>query len=253
MTLYTLRLQANTARADRGALAGRSAAASPAQLYLLATSALLALVSYPIGQIRGAHPWRQSAVDALQPMAVKAAPPHSWVPIFEPFKRYSLQSRRFGNVPSYYQAQREQGGTGRMDAFELGDVQKPAPYLALAITTLAQTAPSGPAAFTPTGEITNSFGQISYAAQPAKAGPARSCLYFAWTHDEPSVRVNGLACPNVGAAPMSPQALACLMQRLDLNGAADERPLRQYFVMAELRQDHYCLGSQYVVAASPNP
>ncbi|MBV1700349.1 MAG: hypothetical protein KGQ46_00850 [Hyphomicrobiales bacterium] len=253
MTLYTLRLRANTTLADNRGVAARRTATSPAQLYLLAAAISLALVSYLFSQIRGAHIWRQTVADAPQGVVGHAAPDHAWVPISEPFKRYSLESRRFGNAPAHYYAAREQGGQGRMDALEFGDIQTPAPYLSMAIATLAQTTPAGRAAFTPDGEITNSFGQIHYAAQPAKAGPARTCLYFDWTHDEPSVHVSGVACPHVGAATLTPQAMACLMQRLDLNGAADERPLRQYFVMAELRQDHYCLGAQYVVAASPNP
>ncbi|MGB8276486.1 MAG: hypothetical protein WCF20_00895 [Methylovirgula sp.] len=69
------------------------------------------------------------------------------------------------------------------------------------------------------------------------------CLGFRGAALGAKFRILGFACGGQGR-PMSRPALACLIDRLDLNEAGDDRDLAAFFAASELKRTPTCAGTE---------
>ncbi len=195
---------------------------------------------------------------APQQVAVRAPEP-VWVEIAKPFQLFSLPAPELAREKSSYQARRHASGGGRQDILTFGGFGEPGPYVRLVIhrvggeyvpetsffVDVARRAAEAGLAVTrslaPAGLPTR-FGTFETADVSLASGSSSepTCLGFRMSVTKPDMRISGLACGS-HAKPMERVQLTCLLDRLDLVSAGDDKAMRAFFAGAELARNTACL------------
>lgn len=194
--------------------------------------------------------------------AVPPAPPPRWIDVLHPIRLFDLAAPELGKLPLSYEARRNRLGGGRQDTLTFGAVPGgETPYIRLRLYRLGlEGAPAVPlyvdlVRFAAEAGLSidrsaadavmpTRFGafEVADVSLSNATGAAASCLGFSGQALAGKFRFLGLACGS-RAAPMSRQALACLLDRLDLNEAGDDHALAAFFAASELRRNPACSGT----------
>ncbi len=198
-----------------------------------------------------------------------------WIAIAKPVRIYSFEAPAFRGSPATYTARRHTPDGGREDTLAFGTFGGTAPMLRISVfrrareaadtaplaSVLASTAAAagltsveeGPfrplqrdAAKGPANDagegIATRFGRVEVSDLVLSGGgKLASCDGFRLAVDQPALTVTGLVCAANGR-PMPRKALGCLIERLDLASARDDRTLIDFFAASELRRDSGCVG-----------
>jgi len=192
---------------------------------------------------------------------VIAAPPPEWVDIAHPLALFDLSAPQLARLPESYTARRNQQGGGRQDSLTFGGLDGSDPFFRLtlyrvgreavpdvplfvdlvrlgAAIDLAVTRSANPA------NLPTRFGPLETAdiALAAGAGAPVPCLGFRGAGLDGTFRLSGFAC-GTKALPMSRPALACLLDRLELDGGGDDPALVRYFAESEMKRGQTCAGA----------
>lgn len=223
---------------------------------LVAASALAALVSSSLGGGRA---------NGMAPLsAIGEAPRPAWVEIRKPLQLYSLASPELGRAAPAYEARRLASGAARADTLTFNAFSSENAWLRLTVQRSASEPSTAPASLfvdlarraaeaglsiARTGlprRWATRFGALDVAEVTLdRGGSGAGCLGFRLAEPNAAVAMAGLACPPRGKV-LSPPALVCVIERLNLNSAGDDGALRQFFTAAELRRDRFCAGGKYV-------
>lgn len=190
---------------------------------------------------------------ALRPLA---GGPESWVRIARPIAMFGLRSPELSREPDLYEARRSQDGSRREDMLVFGAFSGEKPHLLLRlrvapqeselsqpfmIALVREAAAQGLAvqrSNAPTG-IRTRFGPVETAdAQLHDGAVARPCIAFRMSGDDIPMSMSGWWCG--GERPADRQQLTCLIDRLDLLNAGEDRALRAAFARSELERRPGC-------------
>lgn len=242
---------------------GRRAAERPFALAggLIAAGLLL-------GMLRESGLWDAAPTSAprVAEPAAPPAPPPAWKAVARAPSLYALQAPELDRLPRTSLVRRHENGT-REDRLLAGMFAGDDLHLNLAIRRLAIHGDGeAPATshFVATARRTAQAGlSVLRLAQPtplptkfgtgeaadallAEGGQERACLVVGLSASEGLLRVDGWFCGSA-ERPADRGALACLIDRLDLVAAGDDRPLKALFAAAERRREARC------AAGAPNP
>ncbi len=199
----------------------------------------------------------------------------SWIAIAKPVRIYSFEAPAFRGLPAAYTARRHALGGGREDRLVFGTFGHGAPMLRVSLFRRAGEAPDATpltavlaraaadaglgvgdplrrgalapgvgrsAAHGQAERVATRFGGAEVADLALSDGTtAAPCTGFRLALDRPAFAMTGLVCAADGA-PMPRRALGCLIERLDLASARDDRDLIDFFAASELRRDAGCAG-----------
>lgn len=188
------------------------------------------------------------------PVDAKPAPRRAtWVEIAKPFHLYDLAAPLFAEQKSAYAARHHAAGGGREDFLTLGEFAGKSPFLRLTIYRHGSEKSTEPAFFVdmarrgaPIGvslgradvpEMTATrFGDFETAAMTLLKGRAtrENCRGFRFSVAPPGLTMAGFVC-GTGDDPVSGADLACLIDRLDLVSAGEDKALRDFFAAAQAR------------------
>lgn len=187
-------------------------------------------------------------------------PPSSdaWLEMRKPMPVYTLTGTDFARLPLDYTAARNGLDASRRDSLTFGDPHGDKPWLRLWLTRIdRERAPVGAgmedvarlgrdtglvvSRIAPATTLQTRFG--AFEASDLKIGTgtgALSCLGF---RRDPYVlvplRIDGLMC-GTAERPAARDLLGCVIDRIDLLAAGDDRTLRDLFVAAERRRGSSC-------------
>jgi hypothetical protein len=193
--------------------------------------------------------------------AASASTLPAWVNISQPLELFSLDAPELARTALLYEAYRHRTGGGRQDILTFGKLSGEEPFVRLMLYRVgAEGAPQAPLfvelvrsaaagglsivrSLAPE-DIATRFGdfETSDVDLVAAAGTPTPCLGFRGVTLNGNFRITGFAC-GVQAKPLSRPALACLLDRLDLNSAGDDGALANFFAATELRRDPDCAGT----------
>jgi hypothetical protein len=214
---------------------------------LLACATALLLLS-----ARGGATTQEEAKEAAQQPAQRMP---SWLPVVHPTPRFALDSAELVKLAKSYDAVRSATGDGREDRLTFGAAaQTGEPFVALGIYRAGSEAIE-PALFfvelsrraaaaglavskaTPGDPLRGKFGEMESAEVRLSTddGVERSCLAFRRAAPGEGLRLSGWYCPPAGAFPERAE-LSCLVDRLELSGANDDKVLRDAFAAAQGRR-----------------
>jgi hypothetical protein len=182
----------------------------------------------------------------------------TWVKIAEPFHLYDLPSSFIAGEKLDYEARRRSIGGGREDFLTFGTFSGAGPFVRLGVyrhgsekwatppfyVDMARRAAaieiSIDRADPPTAQATR-FGDFETAAMTMiKGRQARdNCRGFRFSVTPPGLAIAGFAC-GADDQPFSGGELACLINRLDLVSAGDDRLLSDFFAAAQSRHSQGC-------------
>jgi hypothetical protein len=98
------------------------------------------------------------------------------------------------------------------------------------------------------GMVITKFGPVEAAdATLSQGGAARACLGFRHVSEEPGLRIAGWWCAADGR-PADRRQLACLIDRIGLLSAGEDKALRAVFTQAERNRDPACNPSRIAQA-----
>ena len=194
--------------------------------------------------------------------AASAPPLPDWVDIEGPFQLFNLAASHLPRSTLTYAARRRRTGGGRQDILTFGKLNgSDAPFIRLMLYRVGtEEAPQAPlfvelvrqaaaaglsiARSLPPEALATRFGDFETADIDLAAGTdaPTPCLGFRAVELDSSFRMSGFAC-GAPTRPLSRPALACLLDRLDLNSAGDDPALAGFFAATELRRDPICAGT----------
>jgi hypothetical protein len=194
--------------------------------------------------------------------AAAAPPPLAWIDIERPIELFGLNAPDLPRSTLVYEARRHRKGGGRQDILTFGKLNgDQAPFVRLMLYRVgSEQAPQAPlfvelarlaagAGLSITRslapeDLATRFGDFETADidLAAGAGAGTPCLGFRGAGLDRSFRISGVAC-GIPMKPLSRPALACLLDRLDLNSAASDGALADFFAATELRRDPICAGT----------
>jgi hypothetical protein len=227
----------------------------PRRRWPIGSAAVAALVLASAVVLAQTQPPRAPARDA------SASTLPAWINISQPLELFSLDAPELARSTLLYEAYRRRKGGGRQDILTFGKLSGEEPFVRLMLYRVgAEEAPQAPLfvelarsaaaaglsiarSLTPE-DLATRFGdfETSEVDLVAAAGAPTPCLGFRGVTLDGSFRITGFAC-GVEAKPLSRPALACLLDRLDLNSAGDDGALANFFAATELRRDPDCAGS----------
>ena len=197
---------------------------------------------------------------AAQPPAPHPARGAAWQEIVKPVQIYNLEAPEFAGAPLVYTARRHTAGGGREDVLALGTLDSGKPAIRLRTFRRGEEATSKVPLFAALAHeaaqvglaigrsglpdlMATRFGRfevvdISLVRQDAATAP---CDGFRLLLDKPALAITGLACGR-HATPMSHAEVGCLVERLDVAAARDDRELIDFFAESELRRNAACAG-----------
>lgn len=195
-------------------------------------------------------------------------PPPQWIDIVRPIEIFGLDAPELAkNTKVYYRARRHREWDGRQDMLGFGQLRgkdlflrlmvyrigsEAAPqvsfYVDLARRAAAEELSIGRSSQPQVGAT--QFGPIEIADLDLveKEGPAAPCLGFRSTAIDAPVRLVGFAC-GTSDKPLSRPGLICVIERLDLNSAGEDKALARFFADSELKRNPACAG----IALGPRP
>ncbi len=223
----------------------------------IGSAAVAALILFAAVVLVGTKPPPVPAQDAAP-----APPLPAWIDIPRPFELFGLDVPHLPKSTLIYAARRHRTGGGRQDILTFGKLSggdepfirlmlyrvgtEEAPQAPLFVELVRLTAAAGLSvtrSLTPE-DLATRFGDFETADIDlvAGAGMPTPCLGFRGAGLDSSFRISGFAC-GAPARPLSLPALACLLDRLDLNSAGDDKALAGFFAATELRRDPICAGT----------
>jgi hypothetical protein len=198
---------------------------------------------------------------AAAPVREGAAPPPPravWLDIAKPLRVYDLYAPPLAHEKLAYAARRHSTGGGREDSLTFGEFDGKKLFFRLAIyrhgdekgadapffvEMARRAAPLGLslAHFRPEQSQSTRFGDLETAALTLseKSLSRENCRGFRLIQSDPGLTLSGFACA-AGDETLSAPELACLVNRLDLLGAGNDRPLRDFFGAAQARGVRGC-------------
>jgi hypothetical protein len=197
--------------------------------------------------------------------AVKEAPPGppppAWIDIAQPIQLFNLDAPDIANSTLTYEARRHRTGDGRQDVLTFGKLSGEAPFVRLVLYRVGREKPGEAPFFVDLARVAASAGlSVARSLTPedlatrfgdleaadvdlaAGSGAPTPCLGFRGVLLDGGFRMSGFAC-GAPEKPLSRPALACLIDRLDLNSAGDDQALAGFFAATELRRDPFCAGT----------
>lgn len=196
--------------------------------------------------------------------------PPAWAPVEKPFAMFNLEAPEIDRLPAYHVAARHSVGGGRDDVFTFGAFEAQALHLRLSVYQPGGEA-AAPSSFfvdlvrrageaglavrksVVAGPLPTKFGTFEVAdAILAEPGAERPCLAFRFLSQGPALRLSGWAC-GTAERPADRAMLACLIDRLALVAAREERALAAYFAKAELSRSPICAAPHLLAAGSKSP
>lgn len=195
----------------------------------------------------------------VAPAPAPAAPRPTWMDIPKPVQIFSLQAAALEGRPLVYSARRLTTGEIREDVLAFGAIGGDAPALRLNLlrrragptrvplfAALAREAADVGLAVERSGLpdlMTTRFGrfetaEVTLAGQGAPGLSAgATCSGFRLALTKPELSITGLACGTVARG-----NLGCLIDRLDLASAGEDRALIDFFAATELTRNVACKG-----------
>jgi hypothetical protein len=186
-----------------------------------------------------------------------------WVALPRPVASFGLGLADIEGQAVRLQARRDTASTAREDQIIAGSFAGQGPYLVLVLQR-SQAAQPGSIFVALTRQAAESGLAIERTAQPvplsSKFGAlesadivlgdgdkARSCLAFRHLAEEAGFAFQGWLCAGAGRM-VDRQQITCLIDRVHLVAAGDDRPLRTHFSKAELQRQPACVSSKLQAA-----
>jgi hypothetical protein len=180
-----------------------------------------------------------------------------WIRIARPIAMFGLDSTELDRQEPAYEARRSQDGTRREDVLAFGGFAEPKPHLVLrllldakddqlsqpfVIALVREAAGRGMSlqrSGTPTG-IETKFGLVETAdATLSDGATSRACIGFRHRMSDAHLSLSGWWCGGE-KRPADRQQLVCLLDRVDLLSAGDDRTLHAAFARTELKRQAAC-------------
>jgi hypothetical protein len=187
-------------------------------------------------------------------------PPTDWTDIDHPLQLFDLSAPHYARVSQSYAARRNRLG-GRQDILTFGALDGKSPFFRLtlyrlggepvadvplfvALVRLGAAADLSIVRSDNPAILPSRFGPLETADVDLAAGDAAPvpCLGFRGAGLAGRFRLGGFAC-GTKTVPVSRPALACLLDRLELDSGGGDPSLVGYFAESELRRDPNCAGS----------
>ena len=180
-----------------------------------------------------------------------------WIKIARPVAMFGLDSPELERQTPSYEAQRSQDGAGRRDDLSFGTFGEARPHLQLRllvehgasqlpqpfVVAVVRDAAERGMSMLRSGQaiaITTRFGPIETADATLSDGTAsRPCIAFRKSPGEMKLGLSGWWCGSPGR-PADRQQLICLIDRIDLLSAGEDRALRTAFGRSELNRQPAC-------------
>jgi len=215
-----------------------------------AESSLASLTLQPMTESRPIRDVRQDPRPSL-------ADDGAWVAIARPVAMFGLDSPELERQAPIYEAQRSQTGARRRDNLSFGGFTETRPHLQLRllvdhatrelpqpfVIALVREAAEHGMSVQRGGQasaIATRFGPVETSDATLSDGAAsRACIAFRKSPGELPLGLSGWWCGSPGR-PADRQQLICLIDRIDLLSAADDRVLRTTFARSELTRQPAC-------------
>ncbi|MDB5571591.1 MAG: hypothetical protein JWN93_2774, partial [Hyphomicrobiales bacterium] len=186
-------------------------------------------------------------------------PTSAWSDVSRPFELYMIASPDLAD-PTSYAAQRHKGG-GRRDTMTFGEAAGEGPHSRMTLyrvgaeqapvpsfwVEMARRAADGGLSVERTAlpdHLKTRFGNFETAdVVVSGGGAARACMGFRLAVPDPDFRVSGFAC-GPRERPIDRRALSCLIDRLDLVSAGDDKALSLFFARSEADRQPECFGAR---------
>ncbi|MFY8039473.1 MAG: hypothetical protein ACOVN4_07415 [Bosea sp. (in: a-proteobacteria)] len=186
-----------------------------------------------------------------------------WVQVPRPVASFGLGLADIDGQPARLQARRDTASTAREDQMIAGSFAGQNPHFVLVLRR-SHAAPAGSLFVALTRQAAENGLAIERTAQPvplaSKFGAlesadivlgdgdkARTCLAFRHLADEAAFAFQGWLCAGAGRT-VDRQQITCLIDRIHLMAAGDDRPLRAHFSKAELQRQPACVSSKLQAA-----
>lgn len=206
----------------------------------------------------------------LHPPAFLLTPPQTasneapgWTDIRNPIPVFAFSGGQFDRPASQYTARRHANGS-RIDTMTYGefagtkngnhdwmrirlhrtkaDASSPGFFVDMArlaaIDGLAVTRHSFP------NIVKTRFGEFAVSDLEISTGKTKAaCLGYRMQLNKPAFKVSGIAC-GAAHAPIDRRLLTCIINRLDVLSARDDRELSGFFARSELKRNENCVKSK---------
>lgn len=181
----------------------------------------------------------------------------NWVVITKPIPMFGLESPELDRASATLEARRSPDGSQREDVLGFGGFAEPKPHLMLRliaehgrgdlsqpfIIALVREAASRAMSVQRSGmpaAIQTRFGPVETADATLSDGDvSRACIAFRMEAGALPLSLSGWWCGGNGK-PADRQQLVCLIDRIDLLNASDDRALRSAFARTELNRQPAC-------------
>ncbi len=194
---------------------------------------------------------------ALEPRLQRLAG-EDWVRIARPIAMFGLESPELDRQTPAYESRRTQDGARREDTLVYGVFAEPRAHLLLRLSldrnpdqlsqpfviAMVRDAAQRGMSIQRSGAVApmdSRFGRIETADVTLSDGEAgRACIAFRREAGDLPLGISGWWCGGA-SRPADRQQLSCLLDRLDLLSAADDRALRAAFARTELARQPGCV------------
>ncbi len=186
-----------------------------------------------------------------------------WVTIQRPLASFALGLPDVGGQQIRHQSRRDLHSHVREEQIRAGEFATDVAYATITVRNVAPETRPGffidMARFAAEGGIaitrastsvamSSKFGLVETADMIMDAGHAsRACIGFRHTAETVAFSFQGWFCGNAARA-ADRQQLTCMLDRLNLVGAGEDRALRGYFSKAELNRQQGCLSPKLAAA-----
>jgi len=218
----------------------RERRSAPSASLILFGSAFICLLAVSLLLV----PARGGAILSGEPEIASLVPspaPHdapSWTRIPHPVPLFTLDVAELSKAQMSYEAMRSTFDEGREDRLVFGSAARPdeAASFFVELSRRAAAAGAAVAKAAPGEPMRSKFGEMESAeAKLSMNEVERSCLAFRRAVPGEALRLLGWYCPSEGARVRAPE-LSCLIERLELSGATDDKTLRDAFATAQARR-----------------
>lgn len=181
----------------------------------------------------------------------------NWIPIIKPIAMFGLESPELDRTSATLESRRSQDGSQREDLLGFGAFVEPKAHLLLRLSVehgrsdltqpfiiaLVREAAARAMSVQRSGmpsAIQTRFGPVETADATLNDGDvSRSCIAFRMDAGVMPLSMSGWWCGGEGK-PADRQQLVCLIDRIDLLNAGDDRALRTAFARTELNRQPGC-------------
>lgn len=195
----------------------------------------------------------------------RVIPTGGWARVARPMAAFGLASPELEGLGTQYDARRHAPGGGRDDMLGFGSFDDARPHLFLSAYRAGDEARLSGAYFVDLARMTSEnglavlrntqatgldtkFGRIEASdAILVKGDKERACIAFRHLSANPDFRLSGWWC-GTAQRPADRAQLTCLLDRLQLLSAGEDRHLRSLFSKAELARHASCTGSKIAAA-----